>query len=862
MSLIRKTLFFIFLFIFSLKLSFSQIFVRDLPNYTLNTDQLRFLEKSSVRNILLLNGKWEIYSADDEEKEKTTIFVPSIFEGDAELVFEKKFEITSEQLNNNNFELHLLALSYTAEISLNGSIIFRHTGGDFPFSVFLPKDLIKSNSANTLSIKINSELDGQNTIPSKHGFLKPENFGGIFRDVYIKILPNIYISNLSYNTLTSRTSTNTKININCSLENREFQSPQDSVAAGTMFEVKAFVTSRQDLSTIGSNSVVVDVRKGKDKAISFSLNVNPQLWSPSNPARYDLTIQIFRQGVLVDEIINPISFYSLHSSADSLMLNSSGFQIRGVTYVSSNYNYGSMMTYENMRRDIRMIKELGFNAVRFTKIIPHPYFLELCEEFGLFAFVELPLQSVPSSILGSDIFIQRTKNYVSRFLNSYKEFSSIAAIGMGTSFISNDFNTNSFISQIANDIRKNFNRIVYASFINADLTPIENLDFYGIEILNSPINNISEQIINSENKIGKGKVFISEAGYIANLGGSTGYTNPHTLEAQAKFFLDVMKFSEENNSTGFFLNTMFDYRTEYNSIVSGYSNEGIVSLGILGEDRNTNRISYKVIRSELNELERVTIPIGVKKDDSPMVFIVVGLVLALMMGFLVNTGRKFREDASRALLRPYNFFADIRDLRIISGIQTTVLGVVISAILALLVSSLLYDLKANIFLEKYILAFGNIALINSVSFLTWNPLQAIIVLSLLIFVKLLFISLLIKAGSFFVSSRVYTKNAYFSVVWSFLPFTLSIPLAIILYRLLSLNLFEIYLYLILLIFVFWSLYRLFKGIYVIYDVRSEKVYFYSFVIIFAMLGLILVYFQSTYVTIDYLIQIFKETKAL
>ena len=69
----------------------------------------------------------------------------------------------------------------------------------------------------------------------------------------------------------------------------------------------------------------------------------------------------------------------------------------------------------------------------------------------------------------------------------------------------------------------------------------------------------------------------------------------------------------------------------------------------------------------LHNSENVTIPIGSKKADAPMIFIVFGIVLAILMGILVNSGRKFREDASRALLRPYNFYADIRDQRIISG---------------------------------------------------------------------------------------------------------------------------------------------------------------------------------------------------
>ena len=117
---------------------------------------------------------------------------------------------------------------------------------------------------------------------------------------------------------------------------------------------------------------------------------------------------------------------------------------------------------------------------------------------------------------------------------------------------------------------------------------------------------------------------------------------------------------------------MFDYRGDFTSIIGGYNKENLYKLGFLVKNRETDRLSYKVISAMLHNSENVTIPIGSKKDDAPMVFIVFGILLAILIGILVNSGRKFREDASRALLRPYNFYADVRDQRIISGYHSTI----------------------------------------------------------------------------------------------------------------------------------------------------------------------------------------------
>ena len=206
--------------------------------------------------------------------------------------------------------------------------------------------------------------------------------------------------------------------------------------------------------------------------------------------------------------------------------------------------------------------------------------------------------------------------------------------------------------------------------MDGDIREIENLDFYGIEIINKPVASSTLNQILMEKKFKSGKLFISEASYLVSRGNTDGYLNDNSFEAQAKFFEDVIDYSNMNSLLGYFLNSMFDYRSDYPSIISGYNEENLLRLGLAAENRNTDRMSYKVIYAKLNNFEKVTIPIGSKKDDSPMLFIITGILIAIVMGIMINSGKKFREDSSRALLRPYNFFADVRDQRIISGVHT------------------------------------------------------------------------------------------------------------------------------------------------------------------------------------------------
>jgi beta-galactosidase len=355
-----------------------------------------------------------------------------------------------------------------------------------------------------------------------------------------------------------------------------------------------------------------------------------------------------------------------------------------------------------------------------------------------------------------------------------------------------------------------------------------------------------------KNEFGAGRVFISEATYTVNAGNSDGYVNKFTYEAQAAYFDELIDYFSSNQLAGYFLNSMFDYRGEYSSFIAGYNPGNIYHIGLSGEDRGNNRLALKVVSAKLHNTEKVTIPIGSKKDDSPMIFIVFGIILAIVLGGLVNSGRKFREDSSRALIRPYNFFADVRDQRLISGFQSNILVILVSAISGLLISNLLFYFKGNLIFERSILAFGSHGILKTFNYLAWRPLISILWLSIASFIILLVITLLVKVGSFFVRNRVYYSSAYFTVIWSFLPLLLLIPLGIVLYRVLSADIANVYIYLALIIFSIWIFYRLMQGIYVIFDVNSGSVYFYSLLFIALVFSGIIIYYEMSNSVLEYM----------
>jgi beta-galactosidase len=810
-----------------------------------------------------LNGDWKVYQAGDKDEKKVDVSVPSIFQGNGELVFEKKFNLTNGQFRNYSLRLNFLGLNYAADISVNGVIIYRHSGGQFPFAVDLPKDVLHTEKPNRLSVKLYYKLDSENTIPVKQRFLFPQSFGGIIRDVYIHLIPNIAVSGMRVSCDYFPGSNKAKISIQSIINNNQFPASNDSSAGSGALNLKLKLISPAGKTEAASPSYNFELQRNKEKNIIQNIEISsPDLWSPSNPRSYKVVEELWSGNRLLDKTERPLAVYSLNTGKDSLSLNGHPFMLKGVTYVPSFDKYGELANYDRMEKDIRMIKYMGFNSVRFAKEVPHPYYLTLCEKYGLLAFIEIPVNDIPVSLAQNLNFITRSKNYLINFLKAYSHYSAVAAIGVGSSYLADSPAHIELIKALVNVVKKESHKLTYASFAGLNEKPIDNLDLYGIEFLNTNASSERMKIKKLQETLGNGKVFISGATYTVNAGNSNGYVNKHSFEAQAKYFENLIDYTDKNPIAGFFINSMFDYRGDFVSLTCGYNANNLYRIGLSGEDRGTNRLAYKVVYSKMHNTEKVTIPIGNRKDDSPMVFILFGLLLALVMGVLVNSGRKFREDTSRALLRPYNFYADVRDQRMMSGYHSTILALITAANASLLLSNLLFYFKENIVFEKVLLAFGSRSLIKEAGYLAWHPVSSLLYLTLIFAAVLILFTVIVKAASFFVKTKVFFSSAYYTIIWSFLPLVLLIPVGIILYRILNADIANVYIYAGLAIFTVWIFYRLMKGIYVIFDVNPSSVYFYSILIVLVIIGGFVLYYQVHSSFIDYLQLTFKQYKIL
>lgn len=152
----------------------------------------------------------------------------------------------------------------------------------------------------------------------------------------------------------------------------------------------------------------------------------PKKWSAEDPNLYKLVFSILNpEGKVVEARSQKIGFRKIEfSSKNELLINGESVKIMGVNRHDHSPIHGKALTREEMRKDVELLKQFNFNAVRTSHYPNDPYFYELCNEYGLYVMDEANIEchhlgsfipqspTWPAAILSRTIrMVERDKNH-------------------------------------------------------------------------------------------------------------------------------------------------------------------------------------------------------------------------------------------------------------------------------------------------------------------------------------------------------------------------------------------------------------------------------------------------------------------
>ncbi len=115
---------------------------------------------------------------------------------------------------------------------------------------------------------------------------------------------------------------------------------------------------------------------------------NPVLWDVENPKLYTLKIELIQKGKIVDTRETTFGIREVRFELDGFYLNGKKVRFQGVNMHHDLGPTGGAFYPNLFERQLKKLKEMGVNAIRFSHNPPAPEALDLCDQYGFLAIDE------------------------------------------------------------------------------------------------------------------------------------------------------------------------------------------------------------------------------------------------------------------------------------------------------------------------------------------------------------------------------------------------------------------------------------------------------------------------------------------
>ncbi|MCI6888286.1 MAG: DUF4981 domain-containing protein [Lachnospiraceae bacterium] len=114
----------------------------------------------------------------------------------------------------------------------------------------------------------------------------------------------------------------------------------------------------------------------------------PHLWNSECPYLYTLVLETENE-----VITEQIGIREIHTEGNVLYINGAPVKFRGVNRHDSDPVTGFVISVEQMKKDLEMMKQHNFNAIRTSHYPNAPMFYQLCDRYGFFVIDEADNES-------------------------------------------------------------------------------------------------------------------------------------------------------------------------------------------------------------------------------------------------------------------------------------------------------------------------------------------------------------------------------------------------------------------------------------------------------------------------------------
>ncbi len=300
--------------------------------------------------------------------------------------------------------LHFGAVDYEAEIWVNGRSAGTHRGGYTSFS-FDITSLLRVG-ANVITVHARDDTRSRRQPKGKqsiryHSFeCEYTRTTGIWQTVWLERVPQRYISD--FRVIPDPGNACVHLEAEC----------RGIGSAARLLSVEAYFDGKQ----VGSGQVVVT---GQMARMTLHLT-EAHLWEPGNPALYDLKLRLSGDGEEADEID---SYFGLRTVTwDDTVIRVNGAPVFQRLVLDQGYYPDGVYTAptdDELRRDIELAMEMGFNGARAHQKVFEARYLYWADRLGFLVWGEHAHTGLSiADATGVEVFLPEWMEAMKRDFNS------------------------------------------------------------------------------------------------------------------------------------------------------------------------------------------------------------------------------------------------------------------------------------------------------------------------------------------------------------------------------------------------------------------------------------------------------------
>jgi beta-galactosidase len=381
---------------------------------------LAAIPEATGRTILPINRNWRFHpdkaegaespSFDDAHFERvilphTNIMLPwhSFDDKDYEFVstYRRRFKYPEAARGKRVFVDFEGAMT-ASTVWINGVSLGEYKGGFTPFSFELTPHLNQTGE-NILTVQLDSTERAD--IPPFGYEIDYMTFGGIYREVSLRIVPELYIDNIFARPQNVLTATPT-LDVDCFLAGASAQGSHLTLEAELRDgeRVLARVSQAIEHSVVPDPNATMDPAtiapvhastQAKDDPARHTLTLTKlgeiKLWDHDHPQLYTVHVRLLRNGASLDEDSRRIGFREATFTDHGFSLNGKIVKLRGLNRHQTFPFVGQAMPARVQRRDADILRHrMHCNLVRTSHYPQSRHFLDRCDEIGLLVLEEIP----------------------------------------------------------------------------------------------------------------------------------------------------------------------------------------------------------------------------------------------------------------------------------------------------------------------------------------------------------------------------------------------------------------------------------------------------------------------------------------